>query len=240
MSPPTSIAAQISANPPAFHPDARVDELIKNVRLGDRDSTVEPAVEIIRATDASGSNELFQTLLNYQDCQDQDALWKALPTIEACVEFAPHLVDHAMLNRMAENPDFSVRSSAASICMDLAQFAPDRVPVHLLIRLSVYSEDWYVESPANAALKAMARSMPAVLRIFFMRLRSQDAAERAHAARALAEIAGREPEILDPDELRKEISRLKALGDGKAATAIAKVLPKVQRAPRLKGYKYGL
>jgi hypothetical protein len=76
--------------------------------------------------------------------------------------------------------------------MNLVQFAPDRVPVDLLIKLSDYTEDWYVETPANAA---MARSMPAVLRIFvlaFLRPRSRDPEERAHAARSLAEIVSRD------------------------------------------------
>jgi hypothetical protein len=82
--------------------------------------------------------------------------------------------------------------------MNLAQFAPNLVPVELLIKLSVHSEDWYVETPANAALKAMARSMPAVLHTFFTRLHSQDAEKRVHAAHALRDIAKREPEILDP------------------------------------------
>jgi hypothetical protein len=128
----------------------------------------------------------------------------------ACVEFVPFLIDHAMLRRMADNHDFSVRSSGSSIC------TPDRVPVDLLIKLSDYAEDWYVETPPNAA---MARSMPAVLSIFFLRLRSRDPEERAHAARSLAEIAKREPEILDPDEIRTELSSLKALGDKKAAAS---------------------
>jgi hypothetical protein len=128
----------------------------------------------------------------------------------ACVEFVPFLIDHDMLRRMADNHDFSVRSSGSSIC------TPDRVPVDLLIKLSDYAEDWYVETPPNAA---MARSMPAVLSIFFLRLRSRAPEERAHAARSLAEIAKREPEILDPDEIRTELSSLKALGDKKAAAS---------------------
>lgn len=223
-----------------FQRDPQIDRLIDGVILGSYETTVRPAIEIVRATDADGHNELFLKLLDYQDCEDPEVLSKAMPTIEACVQFAPQLIDHSKLSRMAGNADFSVRSSAASICMDLAQFAPDRVPVDLLIKLSVYSEDWYVETPANAALKAMARSMPAVLRIFFARLQSQDAEERVHAARALREIAKREPEILDPDELKTELSRLRALGDKKASAAIAEVLPRVQRSPRIKGYKYGL
>lgn len=223
-----------------FHHSARIDELIKGVVLGDGHSAVAPAIEIVKATDASGHNELLQELLNYQDCQDQDTLWKALPTIEACAGLAPDLFTRAVLSRMANNSDFSVRASAASICMDLAQFAPDRVPVDLLVKLSVYNEDWYVQAPANAALKAMARPMPAVLGLYFKRLRSEEAEERMHAAQALAEVATHEPEVLDPDALKKELFRLRSIRDKDAAVLIARILPRVRRSRRIQGYKYGL
>ena len=223
-----------------FEPNPRIQDLIKNVQLGNKESTIEPAMQIIAATDSAGRNELFSSLLRYQYCADQELLWKALPTIEACAEFSPDLVTRSVLWEMAQNPDFSVRSSAASICMDLAQFAPDRVPVDLLTRLSVHSEDWYVESPANAALKAMVRSMPAVLRIFFMRLHSANSEERVHAAHALRDIAKKEPEILDRDEIRGELARLRTLGDKKSVEVLKTVLDRVGRARRVEGYKYGL
>lgn len=223
-----------------FEPDPRIDTLIKDVQLGNKESTTEPAMRIIAATDSAGRNELFSALLRYQYCADQELLWKALPTIEACAEFSPFLVSRSVLWEMAQNPDFSVRSSAASICMDLAQFAPDRVPVDLLTRLSVHSEDWYVESPANAALKAMARHMPAVLRIFFMRLHSTSPDERVHAAHALGDIAKKEPEILDQDEIRRESARLRTLGDKDSAAVLKTILQRVQRVRRVDGYKYGL
>jgi nucleoside phosphorylase len=230
----------IETTSPAFLRSPEIDHLIKDVKLGDKQSTVAPMIEIVRATDPSGRNKLFEALLNYQDCPDEEIIWKALPTIEACADLAPQLVDHAVLSRMAHNPNFSVRSTAASICMDLAQYAPERVPVDLLINLSVYSEDWYVEAPANAALKAIARAMPAVLQIFFSRLSSGDAGARLHAAQTLVEIADKEPEILDPDDLRIGLARLKTLGDGKVAAIIAKVLRKIARTPRHQGYKYGI
>jgi hypothetical protein len=46
--------------------------------------------------------------------------------------------------------------------MDLAHSAPDRVPLDLVMKLSVYDEDWYVQASANASLKAMARVTPEV------------------------------------------------------------------------------
>lgn len=230
----------LSDSQQGFEPDPRINELIKNVQLGNKESTNEPALSIMSATDSRGRNELFTALLRYQYCADQELLWKALPTIEACGEFSPDLVSRKVLWEMAQNPDFSVRSSAASICMNLAQFAPDRVPVDLVTRLSMYSEDWYVESPANAALKAMARHMPAVLRIFFMRLRSSNPDERVHAAHALRDIAKKEPGILDKDEIRGELERLGTLGDKESAAVMKAVLERVQRVRRVEGYKYGL
>ena len=90
-----------------FEPDPRIDNLIKHVQLGNKESTIEPAMQIIAATDSGGRNELFGALLRYQFCADQDLLWKALPTIEACAEFAPDLVNRSVLWEMAQNPDFS-------------------------------------------------------------------------------------------------------------------------------------
>ena len=221
--------------------DSRVEKLVKGVRLADYGAAARAAMEIIQTTDALGRNELFQALLDYeQRVDDQDALWGAVLTIESCAEFAPWLVSHQALSRMASHSDFTVRASAATLCMNLAQYAPDRVPVDILLKLSVYNEDWYVQAPANAALKAIARPMPAVLRIFFSRLHSPEPEERTHAASALSDIADKEPELLDPDELRKELSRLRKMGDKEAARHIADALPKAQGVPHPNGYKYGI
>jgi hypothetical protein len=99
----------------------------------------------------------------------------------------------------------------------------------ILLRLSVYDEDWYVEKPANAALKAMVRSFPAVLDVFFCRLRSDEPDERAHAALQLMEIAEREPELLDAPRLRTELARLAQLGDKEAASYIGRAIVKLKR-----------
>lgn len=130
-------------------------------------------VEIIRWDYPSGQNDTFNALLSYQDCSSEDErLWGALNTIECCVHLAPWIITHLQLSRMTAHGNFSVRSAAASICMDLAHSAPGRMPLDLAMKLSVYNEDWYVQAPANAALKAMVRTTPEVLRIFHLRLRS--------------------------------------------------------------------
>jgi nucleoside phosphorylase len=228
-------------HPRAFVRDPRIDSLIADVRFGELKTSAQPALEILKTTGSAGRNELFEQLLSYQDCPDEEEVfWKALGTIEACCEFAPWLLNRPALFRMAMHENFSVRSSAAFICMNLAQYAPELVPLDILERLSVHDEDWYVQAPANAALKAMVRAIPATLHIFFSRLRSSDPEEREHAASALADIARKEPELLDAEQLRSEIGRLEKLGEVDALPRLKKALNEVETTERAEGYKYGI
>jgi len=223
-----------------FKRDPTVEALIKNVRFGDLKSGAEPAVELVRRTDSESRNELFERLLDYVDCPDDDLLWKALGTLESCSEVAPWLFVRPVLIRMAEHPNFSVRSSAAFICLNFAQYAAEIVPTDILLKLSVHDEDWYVEAPANAALKSMARDVPGVLQIFFTRLHSSNSDERAHAAAALANIADKEPQLLDVAQLRGELSRLPPGGDINASRYLKRAVAKVARSKRREGYRYSI
>jgi hypothetical protein len=224
-----------------FTGDPRVDALIKGVRLGDWHSAAEAALKVVALTDGQGRNQKFERLLGYQDCpDDDDRFWGAVQTVESCIRLAPWLIDHAKLSRMAAHKNFSVRSSAASICMDLAHSAPDRVPLDILLKLSVYDEDWYVQAPANAALKAMARSFPAVLRVFYVRLHSTVAQERAHAAAALEDVAQKDPGLLEPELLAKEFVRLRQMGDASILSRVRKVFSVVKSVARADTYRYGL
>jgi hypothetical protein len=150
------------------------------------------------------------------------------------------LINHQQLSRMAAHGNFSVRSSAASICMDLAHSAPDRVPLDLLLKLSAHDEDWYVEAPATAALKAMARCFPAVLHVFYVRLRSLVSEERGHAAQALLGVAENEPGLLDPRQLDEALVSLKQVNDKEAMALLRKAISKIKGGPRTERYRYGL
>jgi TIR domain len=136
--------------------DPHIGRVIAAVGIGDWRRATAAALEILRETDPTGGNPRFDTLLEYVDLpDDDDRLWSALHTVEMCAQLAPHLMRRATLYKLATHPNFSVRSAAASICMRWAQFTPECVPVDILVRLSSYNEDYYVERPANAALKSM-------------------------------------------------------------------------------------
>lgn len=224
-----------------FRSDPRVEELIADVGVGDWDAAYDAALRLLSITETSGDNELFQSLLKYVDYpEDDDLRWGALLTIESFAQLAPWLYDRELLFCLGHHPDFSVRSSAASICMDLVNSAPHKVPIDLLLKLARFDEDWYVMAPATAALKALCASRPAIQRVFFNWLHSDDPAEREHAASAIADIAHEEPEILEPGELTQEATRLKEIGDHVASGIIAEVIPLVANVERGFRFKYGL
>jgi TIR domain len=221
--------------------DPSVDKIIAHVGLGQWKRATTAALRILRETDAAGGNPIFEALLEYQNLPDHDEMfWSALHTIEMCVDLAPDLMSRLMLSQMANHPNFSVRSSAASICMNWAQFAPDRVPIDMLLKLSVHDEDWYVQAPANAALKSMARAVPGVLQIFYSRLQSSDVEERAHAAACILDIAKEEPDLLDRDDLKRALAELKSLGDHDALSHVRQSLVRLRGKRARSRYTYGL
>ena len=205
-----------SLQEPCFERDSRIDTMLP--LTVDAWNTAEIAALNILGSGSGEDigNELFSKLLRYLDCSDDDLRARVIMVIERLAELAPSLIDRSLLMRMANHKDFMVRSSAALICYDFAQFASDRVPIEILIRLAAYNEDWYVKTPATAALKTMTRSRPALLRIFFVALRSQDADVRENVSRTIAEIAEKEPEILECEELEQELSKLREIQDERA------------------------
>jgi hypothetical protein len=234
-------AEPIRVEQQAFVSDLRVDRLVAGVKLADWAAAEQAALEVIAQTNPSARNEVFEALLNYQDCSDEDErLWGALHTIECCVRLAPLIITHSQLSRMASHGNFAVRSSAASICMDLGHSAPHHVPLDLAMKLSVYDEDWYVQTPANAGLKAIARTTPEVLRIFHTRLRSSNFGESTHSAEAIRSIADNEPGLLDAELLKSDLVFLKKCGNDEAARHIRTAISKTSKAKRIIHYRYGL
>jgi hypothetical protein len=218
-----------------------IDALIADVKLAAWDEAQRVALRVLSMTDSAGRNEVFESLLDYQDCSDEeDRFWGATQTIECCLRLAPWLINHIQLSRLAAHKNFSVRSVAASICMDMAHAAPDRVPIDILQKLSVYDEDWYVETPANSAIKAMAHSFPAVLNVFYERLKSNVAEERSHAAIALHDVALKEPWLLDSKLLKRELVNLRRLGDDQTSNYLKRVLLKLEGVKPKDPYIYGL
>jgi nucleoside phosphorylase len=223
-----------------FTQNYKIEELLEPVKLGEWGASADAAIKIIGETRPDGTNASYESLLKYINSPNEDIKWAAIQTVECVLALSPDLLRRGFLIYLASSQDFSLRASAASICMELANSEPTRVPLDVLIPLSRYDEDWYVQAPANAALKAMMGTMPYIYRIFRSRLRSKNSDEREHAASALADIGRTEPEILDAEEIRGEINRLNVIHDKKAVRILMPILPAVTKAGRKSNYKYGL
>lgn len=223
-----------------FRPITEVEALIDGMELGDWDAAEDKALQVLERTDAYGRNPLIHDLLSYRDAGEQETIMHALAIVEMCAAMAPYLIDRSHIFELAAHKDFSVRASAASMCMELARVAPDRVPIDVLLRLSHYNEDWYVQAPANAALKTIAHRIPAVLRIFLSRLGSEDRDEREHAASQFLDISNKEPEILDREPLENALNNMTSRKDKNARDLITRTLANLQSVERQSKYKYGL
>jgi hypothetical protein len=78
--------------------DERVDELIKNVKLGDWEAAERAALEIIKFTEPSGENPVFDALFQYLDrasrtaivCSGRSSAWS---------RFAENRLQHARARR---------------------------------------------------------------------------------------------------------------------------------------------
>lgn len=238
-----SLSQREAAEPGAessFKPIPEIEALINGMELGDWDTAEDKALHVLGSTDAYGRNPIIRGLLSYRDAGKQETIMHALAIVEMCAATAPYLIARSDIFELAAHKDFSVRASAASMCMELACVAPDRVPIDVLLRLSYFDEDWYVQAPANAALKTLAQRIPAVLRIFLNRLGSDDRNEREHAASQLLGISIKEPEILDPAPLERALNDLTNRKDKNARDIITRALANLQGIERQSKYKYGL
>jgi nucleoside phosphorylase len=233
-------AQSLESNSLTFEPNDEIKSLIENIKLGDWDTSADVAIQVISKTKPDGTSPTFRALLKYYSCPTEDLKWAATQVVESTLAISPDLLSRDILVHLATHPDFSLRASAASICMELANLDPSRVPLDILIPLSRHDEDWYVQAPANAALKTMLSSMPTIYRIFCARLDSTDPNEREHAATMLADIAKTEPWLLEAKELRTRIRKLRASGDQAAANILMAILPRVAGASRKNRYRYGL
>jgi hypothetical protein len=94
-----------------------------------------------------------------------------------------------LLDELSRNPDFTVRSVAASILWTAATIAPGVAPLDIIMRLIVEGEDWYVVRPAQRALQQLALSRADAMQVLMDLAEDNDRDRRVFATKAFAEIA---------------------------------------------------
>jgi len=212
------------------HRDARIDSIIKDIKLGDWDKAEIAALNIMEYTNENGHNELFDSLISYLYSNDLDQRFILGMIIECFSNLAPWLFNRPLLFKLGTHPDFGVRSSIAMICYNYAQWVPVLVPVDLALKLSHHEEDYYVDMPAKAALKYLCRDRTIILREFYNRLNEEDKWAREHAAEFIYEISLKEPEILDEQILTERINSLDQKTDKEAIGYLKKTIKNIKKS----------
>ena len=148
-----------------------------------------------------------QAFLNYiaqrLQSENEEVRWTTGMLVETLVEWEPTLIPCELLEQMASDPSFSVRSSAAMCLFHLAHSAPAQVPLLLVARLASPHEDWYVTQPATAALLILARTRRVVVEVIRQWSSSDNPAEREHAANMLRKMALIDPELVPSEILQR-------------------------------------
>ncbi len=133
-------------------------------------------------------------------CGDQNTRWGAGMVVEELIPWEPSLVPDALIEQMSSDPSPLVRTSAAVCYYELARVAPSSVALGVLARLATPNEDWYVYTPATAALLRLAHARPAAVEVLAGHLAAKAKTARRFSAEALLRLSQGEAHLI-PDHL---------------------------------------
>jgi hypothetical protein len=183
-------------------PDAGLAPLIRGLDLGDLATSESRAYDWLWDADQDAKEALIGEIrifmLNYQNPDNTDLLNAAM-TLEAIGRLEPRLISMELVQELASNDQFSTRSSAAVLLWERAAVSPADVPLQLVGRLAVSSEDWYVQAPAMAAVKMLMRTRREARMILDALAASDDSEDRHSAAEALFDLGRIDPTAVPPD-----------------------------------------
>lgn len=164
-----------------------IDEEVKKIFSRSKEEQVEIVDQIVK---------------NFKD-EDAEKRWIIGLIIERILDYDPCLIPRQIVLDMAVDKSFSVRSSAAVCLFKLSNIAPSKVPLDILNKLASVHEDWYVYTPAIAALKVLAHKRPAAVRILVSMISSKDIYEVEAGVLSLLDVVRNDPDVVDSETIRK-------------------------------------
>jgi hypothetical protein len=176
-----------------------LEDLLDGIDLGERDATEARLrrlfCRITKQDQHRVARDLFERLLTIPD--DASDIHIAGGFLEACTRIDAALIEPGWIEQLVDSEAFQRRSSAAVILWERALVDPGDVPLDQIAKLAKPSkEDWYVYSPAIAALKELALTRRSALHVLLDLAESPEATDRFTAVSALSGIAGVDPAIV--------------------------------------------
>jgi hypothetical protein len=155
-------------------------------------------IELFVKTDKAEQGAVARDIFTLLDEEDENKRWVAASLIEEIMDFDSQLVPRDIIIKMAKDQFFSVRTCAAVSLYKLANTLPGFVPLDLLIKLASPSEDWYVYTPARAALQTLAHKNAQALEFLLAKSRTEYAEDFVPL---LYEVVKNDPKIITKESL---------------------------------------
>lgn len=159
--------------------------------------------------------------------EDDEKRWIIGLMMEHILDYDPSLIPRQLVLDMAVDKSFSVRSSAAVCLFKLSNVAPSKVPLDVLSKLASVHEDWYVCTPALAALKVLSHTRPAALKILVDMISSKDINQAEAGVASLLDVVGNDPDVVDFGTIQNLQEYSKKL-EGAPAKNIRKSLEEIE------------
>lgn len=209
-------------------PDGFLDDLLDGVELGDHDLAEQCLLNFLATLRREFHPQVIDALFDSFTAADEEGVQIHILSsfLEAASRIDPQSVSMERLAALSESTVFQHRSCVATILWDLADTSPGRVPLDILAALARPShEDWYVYSPALAAVKQLALTRKSAWHIIEALARSDDADDRSYAASAAIDVAKQNPSLVplaiatllssdDDDSVAEQGRRLRELIKG--------------------------
>jgi hypothetical protein len=175
--------------------------LVAGLRPDDHDEARGRVYRLLRDRSADRRRQIIREL--HSEIMESDGQARELAAatlLEAASRLDPALVSIEMVETLATHPGYRARSCAANLLRDRAAVAPGDVPVGLLGRLAWPSmEDWFVWTPAMAAVQELVLHRRDAYVIFGSLAVSGDLHDRHAVAQALLEVAEVKPAAVARD-----------------------------------------
>ena len=206
--PPAAPTAALPAAARTADLALRIEQLLIGLNLDDHDEAEHRIGQLFLPLDRADQKVFVDALLQEAtSTPDHTTLLLASNLIQAADRLDPTLIEVEQVEALAASQDRSVRSCAAELLWQWAQHQPGRVPVPLLSRLAMPSqEDWYVHAPARAGACTLLLHRAAARQVFDRMVASRDEEDRTRAASDLLNVAKVEPRAV-PKDLANALAR---------------------------------
>ena len=187
---------------------------------------IEEEVKKIFSRSKEEQVEIVDQIVKTFKGEDDEKRWIIGLMIEYILDYDPCLIPRQIVLDMAVDKSFSVRSSAAVCLFKLSNVAPSKVPLDVLSKLASVHEDWYIYTPALAALKVLAHKRPAAVRILVNMISSKDIYEVEAGVLSLLDVVRNDPDVVDLETIR-ELQKYSRKLEGAPAESIRKSLEEI-------------